>query len=243
MAAVEVFAEAMHLRDSTVFWFDVLSINHHRADTEYGSDVTDLPHLAALRECRDFFRLFGPRADTLKRGWELFKLENAMRTGKHVYFGCPSGVLACNHPFRSGTCQFGQFHASLSEMVLNFDAKDMMCTVDADRLKILDFFNHQGADTISLFNARLRRWVVGPLLRKAAWNDDADLIRSVCRLPGLRVNSNAHRGGLGETPLHVAAASASLNALRTLIELHMDPNIEDLISESPLHYAAHTGKA
>merc|ERR1712217_670940 len=49
------------------------------------------------------------------------------------------------------------------------------------------------------------------------------------------------RGSLGESPLHVAAASGKPELVRVLLEFHMDPNAEDHIRETPLHWAAFTG--
>lgn len=248
LEVVELFAEAMHLPDSTVFWFHPLSLNHNETGTRLARpvskggdrDIMQLPQLKALEECQSLLRVFSNPED-VKRGWELFKLEMAMRTGKHVYFGCSKGVMACNHPFRNGKVSFGRFNVEICDALIKLDAHDMICTKDSDRRAILDYFQ-QNAGTIALFNARVRRWCAGPLFRKAGLYNDVDLVVSMCRLPGLRLNSIFLKGAHLETALHTAAASGSLDVLRFLLRAKMDPDAEDNNGETPLHYAAGAGK-
>jgi ankyrin repeat protein len=43
---------------------------------------------------------------------------------------------------------------------------------------------------------------------------------------------------LGQTAIHVAAIQGSVNAIRKLVELGVDPNIENYMQSTPLHFAA-----
>ena len=57
------------------------------------------------------------------------------------------------------------------------------------------------------------------------------------------MNSRSLCGSLGESAVHIAAATGSLDALTLLLQLGMDVNAEDNLQEGPLHYAALTGNA
>ena len=52
-----------------------------------------------------------------------------------------------------------------------------------------------------------------------------------------------YRGGLGETALHVTAATGELQALLVLLEVRADPDAEDSFRETPFLYAALSSKA
>jgi ankyrin repeat protein len=68
-----------------------------------------------------------------------------------------------------------------------------------------------------------------------ARDDDADAIEFAVKQLGADVTWGNR---LGQTALHVAAIQGSVNAIRKLIELGLDPNIENLMHSTPLHFAA-----
>ena len=87
-------------------------------------------------------------------------------------------------------------------------------------------------------------FVAGPRLRKAAFSNDTEEIQLIAsRFGKLRLNSPMLSAELNQTAVQIAAAQGSHEALILLLQLKMDPNAEDLIQDTPLHYAAHCGQA
>jgi ankyrin repeat protein len=68
-----------------------------------------------------------------------------------------------------------------------------------------------------------------------ARDDDAAAIEYVVKELGADVTW-ANR--IGQTALHVAAIQGSVNAIRKLVELGLDPNVENSMHSTPLHFAA-----
>merc|ERR1719401_1352392 len=168
--------------------------------------------------------------------WHVVNL--ALQAGKSFYIAFEDCALACSHPFASGAWICGDLDSGLASAFAELDFRHLQCSSPADQKDIMRQYN--GA-IIHRFNARAFRWFAGPILRGAARCDDAASIKAVCSCPGLRLNSDTLKANRGETPLHIAAARGSPNALSALLGAGADPNLEDDMKERPLHCAALAG--
>jgi len=248
--AIEWFAEAMHLADSAVCFWDILSINQHNAAAEVGfsqhDDVPGKKYYKPLYESEGLLMCLGGR--WLNRGWVLVTIELCIRLGKSLYLGCCSGVLACSRPFPYEGWLFGNVDPDIFRSLQGVDVENCEVSREEDRQTILTFFS-QGLEekmartVYTRAKNRFTCWAAGPILRTAAARDDYHEIQDVSTCPGLWLNSDSLKGSLGETALHVAAGAGALNAVQELLRSRMDPNIEDGIRERPLHYAALSGHA
>lgn len=228
MMAIELFAEAQQLPDSAVFFVDILSMNmNDREDAEevfrsVKNECEGLIYLLSNEEDRDEDEVL----DTL--GPMIMEIG----TNKGIFFASRHGVLACSQAFRSGTWVHGDFDVQviyrlLALVLKNDDAENDAAEVDNENFRAV---------------LRLHSWLAGPVLRRAARKDDAESVKRICSLPGLRLSSDTMKDHLGRMPLHIAVACKSVSALKALLEAKMDPNVEDDMKDRPLHYAAMAGQ-
>lgn len=246
MMAIERFAEAERLPDSAVFWVDIFSVNVHRQE----GDLVRRVDGSVVNEVHGLIRVLPNDRELLQRGWEWYTVDLAVQAGKSIYFACKSGIMACNRPFKDGSWVSGCFDAGTASMIANVDLHNITTTYEMESAKILEIVRRKAdcapgsiEDGIERFQARLRYWCSGPMLRGAAEANDAEAIFEMCKWHALRLNSDHLKGPQGETPLHIAAALNSGDALEELLRGGMDPNIEDDMSERPLHYAVLAGHA
>eukprot|EP00747_Dinoflagellata_sp_TGD_P180984 gnl/TRDRNA2_/TRDRNA2_34353_c0_seq1.p1 gnl/TRDRNA2_/TRDRNA2_34353_c0~~gnl/TRDRNA2_/TRDRNA2_34353_c0_seq1.p1 ORF type:complete len:462 (-),score=47.55 gnl/TRDRNA2_/TRDRNA2_34353_c0_seq1:115-1302(-) len=255
-AAVEWFAEAMLLKDSDTFFWDILANNQHKP--HLGEDMhrylkpAEGKHLV-MQECRCLLSCMhdpahAQRAEA-KRVFRWFNFEAAMRKGANVYLGCETGVIACTSPFTNGAkWVFGIFDPQISDALFDVTLESLEGYDPADVVAIRKYIR-RGADEPTevdiRFEHRLRRIAAGPRLLAEAAADKPDISKvwKVCGTPGLSVNSDTLKGSLGETALHVAAAHGSEPVISSLLQAQMDPNIRDSMHECPLHYAVLGGQA
>jgi len=244
VAALEWYVEAMGLSDSTVFWWDAFSINQHDVmeDAKYALDTL---FVSVQQECRGVIICTPSGFGAWERAWLLFSVYCSTISGKDCCIGCTHGVLACNQPFPTGGWLLGSFDLDVAQEINAVKVEHSKTMVRSDLDMILPKIG--GPDMIqekfAQFNSRCARFVAGPLLRAAAVDNDCKAIAAICRRPGFRINSESLKGSLGETALHMAVRTKSMEAIKTLLEARMDPNVEDNIGERPLHYAALIGCA
>ena len=162
-----------------------------------------------------------------------------------------TGTVSCQAPFRDGSYQFGAFDANIAKALRNLDLTQAGCGHDKDKAKLLCFCEAANRERCNLLDrtfdevmrSRLSLWFSGHVLVSAAGKNEITDIEEVVKLHGLSLNSATLVGPLGEAALHVAAATGSVDAAKTLLELKADPNIEDQLRERPLHYAALAGQS
>jgi len=235
MSAIELFAEAQHLPDSTIFFVEILGVNPHDDDedadvcwksvkTEVEGIICQLSKTSELQEDETMNLSIGP-------------LILEVGTDKGIYFASSDGVLACSQAFRSGNWVHGDFDVQVIYRLL----KSLLSSANED--------DDEDGEVVESNNSyyrgllRLHQWLAGPVLRRAARNDDVQAIKDICSLPGLRLSSDTMKDNVGRMPLHIAIACRSWSAMTALLEAKMDPNVEDDMKDRPLHYAALAGHA
>lgn len=255
MAAVEWHAEARELPDSTTYWIDFLALNLHKPQVSL-----DPKHHAAYKVIKDHaagLMLVMDSAGTwATRGRVAWEAYLAIEHSKSFDLLSATGVLATTRPFSEGTWTFGDFDSATARVACAFDVASTIFRTEEERCMVLNSIVYDqsdypaappGPDTVcpeyELFNLRLRRKAAGPVLRKAAFDDDLSSIHWVIKqCPGLRLDDAGLRGVNGEKALHCAAAAGNLRSVRLLLTALSDPNTQDLEGESPLHYAALAGQ-
>mmetsp|Transcript_17604 Transcript_17604/g.48306 ORF Transcript_17604/g.48306 Transcript_17604/m.48306 type:complete len:794 (+) Transcript_17604:102-2483(+) len=256
MEALEWHAEARCLPDTAIYWMCAFS-NRQRALDEVFSDPRKTPFNRALHQSSGVVAIFENRATAgltvlYNRVWCIFEAWAATSSGKSYDLLMASGALATTRPFIDGGWEFGAFSASAASHVLEFRAEHGTASCEADRTKILNLMARQNVDdqppgthpAYDRLSNRMRERVAGPVLREAAREGDISRMREVMeKCPGLLLSSDALRGSLGETPVHIAAAAGQLRAVTLLLEHRASANAQDFAGESPLHYAALAGQA
>lgn len=244
---IERFAAAQQVPDSTTIFFDVFSRNQHSGSQQQKYDLSSMRAGAIMEECEGMLLLGNP--ENMNRPWPWLAVTQAVKMGKGVFLGTTTGILACNRPFPDRAWVYGRIDNEVLNLLMAMDIRDMTSTDPAAKEMVLKYIkeNPNSApgsmqDGWTRFHHRLRRWCAGPILRDAAKANDAQKIKDVSATPGLPMHRDTFKGSLGQTPLHIAAASGSLEALCALLEAGMSPNIEDCLNEQPLHYAALAGQ-
>lgn len=74
-------------------------------------------------------------------------------------------------------------------------------------------------EALALFEESLKLFACGPLLRSAAFHGDCAFMRKWCATPGMLINNKSFRGGMGEMPVHIAAATRKTSHLILLREM------------------------
>jgi len=244
ITSIEWFAEANKLSDSNVLGIGFL-MQSERDPKEGISGFLGADFVSGvLSECEGMLVCLDNNRDSMTRTWRLLELEVSARLGLKVYLGCSTGVIACSQALACGGWVFGVFPADISRMLRTVKVKESETGRPTDKDVILQFFYQNGGEeSYSRADDRLARMVAGPLLRQAAALNIPDEIIAVCKTPGLSLNSEALKGGLGQSALHIAVATGSTAALTALLTMRADPNTEDVMRERPLHYAASAGQA
>ena len=130
MSAIEMFAEAQHLPDSTIFFVEILGMNGHDDDedleicwksvkTEVEGIICHLSKSQALQEDETSLSL-GP-------------LISEVGTDKGIFFASSDGVLACSQAFRSGNWVHGDFDVQVIYKLL----KNLLSMADVDALRLV----------------------------------------------------------------------------------------------------------
>lgn len=239
---VEWLAEARELDDDTAFFFEILCLS----EDEMTSINTYSYHKVASSESQGILVAHG-----CDRAWVLCDLAYFLREDKFVDLGCPNGVLACTRPFRDNGFEYGQFCKTELQNILKLRCESVYrghCSeAEFEYVKrcIAECFPNAPTpqEAYTLFEDALKQFACGPLMRSAAFHGDGHFMRKWCGAPGMLISNKSFRGSMGEMPVHIAAASGNVEALRTCLDLKADPNTEDTMRERPLHYAALAGSA
>jgi len=130
-------------------------------------------------------------------------------SGKDVCLACPTGVIACSKPFEDGCWILGKFCTQICAWFYAVKIEQAECSKAGDRDKVLNFIARNEdpemrQKAFAQFDLRLARMVGGPLLRDAAWRNNAEKIIAICQQPGFGVSRHCMAGPLGETALHLA---------------------------------------
>eukprot|EP00927_Polykrikos_kofoidii_P055711 TRINITY_DN49925_c0_g1_i1.p1 TRINITY_DN49925_c0_g1~~TRINITY_DN49925_c0_g1_i1.p1 ORF type:complete len:777 (+),score=139.55 TRINITY_DN49925_c0_g1_i1:80-2410(+) len=245
-AAVEWHAEAQQLGDLAVYWFDVLAFRMG-VTTEDGRGESWMECQSGWREQlnRDAdgtVFLWVDDSSLIDRIWRMRELQVCFRSGAQIDFSCKSGALACTRAFPDGGWEFGRFDPNIARKLLAVDFKSCKASADIDTKTIAAWFQ-DAKGGVPRFHDRLVRVAAGPVIRDAAREGKTDEIQRICKTRGFTLNGSSLKGSLGNTAVHVAAATGNTEALRVLLEQLADPNAQDQIRETPLHYAAFTGHA
>ncbi|CAE7582165.1 anks1b [Symbiodinium pilosum] len=248
-AAIDWWAEALHLPDSTVLFVDFLSVGPGSEGTkgdEQKEHVKGVAFPAAdeLLECQALLGVLGHDAPEMASAWRFLEFEFASRNGLDIYMACATGALACSCPFADGSWVFGRFDADIGRSMQHVSSRN--CKAKAGDLQaIKEYFESRGHGQAiyDQIDWRFQRWGAGPVLREAAESDDDEEVKAICMNPSLVINGSSLQGAHNETALHIAAAAGSMEAMRALLRLHADPNAQDQLGETPLHYAALAGQS
>ncbi|CAE8620836.1 unnamed protein product [Polarella glacialis] len=246
-AALEWFAEASRLQDKAVLYFSPLCINvcdQEEDNPDWARTIRSL-----IQNSEGLLSVLPDTEAQIVRSARLEQLHLCFHAGKKIYLGCSGGVLACTSPFQDGIWEFGHFEPQLAQTLVMSSWSGARCARSEkqrkdglhDRVDQLILQSRGGYDG---FEARLMRVAGGPVLRDAALLGGPEAVKriySVAGRQGFLINSAVLKGSLGETAVHIAAASGNLLALRALLDCRADPNAEDHIRETPMHYAAMTG--
>ncbi|CAE7291540.1 TERF2IP [Symbiodinium natans] len=231
MSAIELFAEAQHLPDSTIFFVEILGINSHDDDED-----AEVCWKSVKTEVEGIICQLSTRAE-LQDDEGLGSLIFEVGTDKGIFFASSGGVLACSQAFRSGNWVHGDFDVQVIYKLLKRLLDDAPDENDGDD-ELVESDNPTFRGLL-----RLHQWLAGPVLRRAARNNDVQAIKDICSLPGLRLSGDTMKDNVGRMPLHIAIASRSWPAMTALLEAKADPNVEDDMKDRPLHYAALAGHA
>eukprot|EP00439_Symbiodinium_sp_Y106_P082946 s1288_g22.t1 len=252
-AAIDWWAEALHLPDSAVLFVDFLS-SRPEGSNEPGEqrDIDSAEHIKGvafpaadeLLECQAMLGVLDHDAPEMASAWRFLEFEFASRNGLDIYLACATGALACSCPFADGSWVFGRFDAEIGRSMQSVSSRN--CRADACELQaIKEYFESRGHGQAiyDQIDRRFQRWGAGPVLREAAECDDDEEVKAICMNPSLVINGSSLQGAHSETALHIAAAAGSMEAMRALLRLHADPNAQDQLGETPLHYAALAGQS
>ena len=239
--SLEWWIDSRELAESTIIWWDVLS-------RRVASDEPESENLAYASQCLTMTedaigKVFLWDSNCDMRLWVMHSLLLAFNNNNTLIdFASSSGCLACIKPYRNGWMH-GQFDEKVAGALMKVDAEQCHTTKENDRI----YIHNQFKDAIGgfrRFNERLAMLVAGPRLLKAASSNKVEAIRLIAsNFPKLRLNSQILSGDLNQTAVHVAAAQGSHETLALLLQLRMDPNAEDFVQDTPLHYAALCGQA
>ncbi|CAJ1399597.1 unnamed protein product [Effrenium voratum] len=260
MTTVEWFAEAMNLKDSEVFFFNLLAFNQHKVLEEVHRNCYDKDNNLVIdkaqSECSSFLctssvysitNLEKPFAKwSVCHAWRLYSIECAVRLGQAVYLACPSGAMACTKLFPNGHSKFGSIDRIIMESIFNVYEADMEnapCAVDKDRQKILSFIQGPNGCGLKRLQRRFQRWSAFHLVLVWAGHGELVNLRKLSAVPGFSVEAELAKGGLGESALHEAVAAASTEAVKVLLHAGLSPNSTDAMQETPLHYAVLAGNS
>ncbi|CAE7033705.1 anks1b [Symbiodinium natans] len=249
-AAIDWWAEALHLPDSAVLFVDFLSAGPEKSEGACDTEPTEhikgvaFPAADELLECQAMLGVLDHDAPEMTSAWRFLEFEFASRNGLDIYLACATGALACSCPFADGSWVFGRFDADIGRSMQHVSSRN--CRAEARELRaIKDYFESRGHGQAiyDQIDRRFQRWGAGPVLREAAECDDEEEVKAICMNPSLVINGCSLQGAHSETALHIAAAAGSMEAMRALLRLHADPNAQDQLGETPLHYAALAGQS
>eukprot|EP00931_Biecheleriopsis_adriatica_P124358 TRINITY_DN9948_c0_g1_i4.p1 TRINITY_DN9948_c0_g1~~TRINITY_DN9948_c0_g1_i4.p1 ORF type:complete len:824 (-),score=147.49 TRINITY_DN9948_c0_g1_i4:137-2608(-) len=235
MSAIDYYAEARQLPDSWMFYIEVLAWDGKPKEERANGYATAID---LMKECDSMLAIMDSGLSSVNRLWRLFEFELASRCSLGMYMSCSTGVIACNRPFPDRYWVFGDFDPGIARLLQNIDVSTAHIVNGRDREVFQAFFKSSLA--AERLQRRLSLWGAGPVLHDAISRNDVAGIKKVFSA-GLTINSPSLLGSHGESALHVACVSGSLQVLEQLLQLKADPNAEDESRATPLHYAAMAG--
>jgi len=250
--AIEWFADANHLLDSTTFVWDMTAMNQHEDGPKEAFTLASLLKkdgrniYSAWAECESLLVVCTDQEQDMHKLWLLVDFELSARFGLSVYLSCPQGVLAATCPFPGGGWKVGSFDRSIAEVFqsMTYEKCCINKTDPVKRQKLMDFFASLNAECIPRLFSRLRQWTAGPIMRAAARSNKPELIHvQMVASHGLELTYDSNKGGNGETPLHLAASHGSLEVIDELLRFRACPNVQDSTRQTPLHYAVLAGQS
>ena len=238
--SIEFWIEARELDENTTFWWDVMSVRWY---------LDDRDEMSLYRETNPSYKswsldtvfLWSDHEELINRAWLMYELQLCLSKSKQIDFSCPTGCIACTHPYAGGAWEFGAFDPKIAQKLLKINSSKCTAFLDSDNQIIQAGFSKPGAH--AKFDERLARIAAGPVIRLAAATNQTSKIEPIICARSFLANSSLLSGSLGETAVHIAAAVGSADALKMLLNSKMDPNSQDRHRETPLHYAALAGQA
>eukprot|EP00438_Fugacium_kawagutii_P031870 Skav224123 [mRNA] locus=scaffold2427:317724:322270:- [translate_table: standard] len=258
MSSIEWFAEAMKLKDSAIFFFNLFGFNQNPevlssemrrcyfVEGRLSLDQAQLECQGVLLTTGDNVVEYGTEQIqpwNMSRAWRCYTIECASRLGQDIYVGCPTGVMACTRLFPNGHSKVGSMSRHVAQAMFDVDIENSACAREPDRRSILAFIQDGcGGEGIGRLQRRIQRWAAFHLASELAASGDKDLdkLSEVCSLRGFSVNAELAKGILGESTLHDAVAARSYATVWRLLD-ECTPDPTDAMHETPLHYAALAG--
>ncbi|CAB9512921.1 Ankyrin Repeat Protein [Seminavis robusta] len=231
MDGIEWLAEARRMPDTTPFLIYPLTMNVATRKEYYDSTVWE--------HCMRASEAAVVHTGNLNRAGPLLDIHNAVSQNKSIDLVCATGTLALVRPFAAGSWEFGRFDVASALKYVDIN----VFKAQSHEKSYHDRFMSIGKVGLSKLNRKLRSAGAGPVLRDAAFNNDTTRVENVFRqCPWLSMQSARLQGPLGETPLHIAASTDSIQVLEMLLQKSADVNAMDFDGETPLHLAALAGK-
>mmetsp|Transcript_31412 Transcript_31412/g.73655 ORF Transcript_31412/g.73655 Transcript_31412/m.73655 type:complete len:874 (+) Transcript_31412:23-2644(+) len=267
-SAIERHAEAHLLPEKTTYYVDALCRRHGELEKSANESAEKTQRLLSNTGRGVLLILDQPTSLTWRHNvaslWCLYELFFADRQGLLWDVACGEGIVAMRAPLSTKRWVFGQFDSAIAWNLssIRVKAEAARCTVTEEKDILLSKLMEFGKNCITEFEQKMTAKVparmLGPVLRKAACmrdNQDFERLRDACdimaklRCSGAHINLASLEGGFGESALHIAAAAAvdgsarCARAVEMLVRMGMDVNAQDDAGETPLHWAAMTGRA
>ncbi|CAE7231282.1 Tnni3k [Symbiodinium natans] len=267
-SAIERHAEAHLLPEKTTYYVDALCRRRGELEKSANESAEKTQRLLSNTGRGVLLILDQPTSLTWRHNvaslWCLYELFFADRQGLLWDVACGEGIVAMRAPLSTKRWVFGQFDSAIAWNLssIRVKAEAARCTVTEEKDILLSKLMEFGKNCITEFEQKMTAKVparmLGPVLRQAACmrdNQDFERLRDACdimaklRCSGAHINLASLEGGFGESALHIAAAAAvdgsarCARAVEMLVRMGMDVNAQDDAGETPLHWAAMTGRA
>ncbi|CAJ1348254.1 unnamed protein product [Effrenium voratum] len=266
--AIERHAEAHLLPEKTTYYVDSLCRRRGELEKSAHESAEKTQRLLSNTGRGVLLILDQPTSLTWRQNvaslWCLYELFFADRQGLLWDIACGEGIIAMRAPLSTKRWIFGQFDSAIAWNLsrIRVKADKARCTVAEEKDILLSKLMEFGQNCIREFEhnmtAKVPSRMLGPVLRQAACmrsDEDFRRLRGACdimaklRCSGAHINLASLEGGFGESALHIASAAAvdgnaqCARAVEMLVRMGMDVNAQDDVGETPLHWAAMSGRA
>ena len=261
---IEWHAEARGLPDTTVYWSWISSLTQADITAWFNEKSTSpteavMPYVQGMLWIADDPQCL-VRCNPLH---ELFKFLLGSVAEKYtkmvVDVACHTGAIATSLPFSGKSYEFGTFDLEMAQGMIDFDIRNAQAkNEDARRKVLIDIagisegiskVSGEGPDEVPTdcdnfraFNNRVRTFGCGPVLRHLAEIGDLNQLRSIIEMLNPSLIDNQVCGVEGQTPLMIAASHGHVEIVKALLTARADPNADDQLGDTALHYAALGGK-